>query len=103
MRGGHVDGAPSRAPRRSISHQGPDRRSRHEGQPIASIEGDELTAPLAGILRGLTRNGVYVARRTEVIEVDPRGPMAEVTGISERPRRIAEAVLAAIRNQPAPH
>jgi xanthine dehydrogenase accessory factor len=68
-----------------------------EGQVIAEIGAMALTAPLEGILRGLTHDGVPVTVRTKVIEVDPRGSDAEVRGIGERPRRIAEGVLKAIR------
>jgi xanthine dehydrogenase accessory factor len=56
-----------------------------------------LTAPLDGLLRGLTRDGVPVSVRTKVIEVDPRNREAEVRGIGERPRRIADGVLLALR------
>jgi hypothetical protein len=42
---------------------------------------------------------VPVTVRTKVIEIDPRGAAAEVRGISERPRRIADGVLAAIRRR----
>jgi len=56
-----------------------------------------LMAPLDGLLRGLTRDGVPVTVRTKVIEVEPRSREAEVRGIAERPRRIAEAVLSAVR------
>jgi xanthine dehydrogenase accessory factor len=66
------------------------------GQPIAAIDETILTTPLGGILRGLTHDGVPVARNTKVIEVDPRGGAAEVIGISERPRRIAAGVMEAI-------
>jgi len=38
-----------------------------------------------------------VSVRTKVIEVDPRIREAEVRGIAERPRRIAEAILSAIQ------
>jgi hypothetical protein len=38
-----------------------------------------------------------VAAGTKVVEVDPRGRVDEVRGIGERPRRIAEGVLSAIR------
>jgi len=41
---------------------------------------------------------VPVAVRTKVIEVDPRGRVSAVHGIAERPRRIANGVLAAIRS-----
>lgn len=68
-----------------------------QGHEIAEIGAMALTAPLDGILRGLTRDGVPVTVRTKIIEVDPRGSGAEVRGIGERPRRIAEGVLQAIR------
>jgi xanthine dehydrogenase accessory factor len=68
-----------------------------KGQQIAEIGSMMITAPLDGLLRGLTRDGVPVTVRTKIIEVDPRSQEAEVRGIAERPRRIAEAVLSAIR------
>jgi xanthine dehydrogenase accessory factor len=63
----------------------------------AEIDSVPLTAPLDGLVRGLTHDGVPVRMRTKVIEVDPRHRAAEVRGIAQRPRRIAEGVLAAIR------
>lgn len=66
-------------------------------QAIAQIGSMVLTAPLDGLVRGLTHDGVPVTVRTKVIEVDPRGATAEVHGIGERPRRIAEGVLSAVR------
>ena len=68
------------------------------GQKVAEIGSTVLIAPLDGVLRGVTRDGVPVTARTKVIEVDPRGRTAEVRGIAERPRRIAESVLAVIRS-----
>ena len=66
------------------------------GQVVAHINGQPLTAPLDGVLRGLTRDGVPVAVKTKVIEVDPRGESAQVSGVAERPSKIAEGVLRAI-------
>lgn len=66
------------------------------GQVVAEINGQPLIAPLDGVLRGLTRDGVPVAVKTKVIEVDPRGESAQVSGIAERPAKIAEGVLRAI-------
>ncbi len=66
------------------------------GELVAAIGVLELRAPLEGILRGLTHDGVSVEAGTKVVEVDPRGEIAAVLGIGERPRRIAEGVLAAI-------
>ena len=42
-----------------------------EGQEIAAIGELSLRAPISGILRGLTHDGVPVAKKTKVIEVDP--------------------------------
>ena len=63
---------------------------------IAHIDTTPLHAPLGGALRGLTHDGVPLAAGTKVIEVDPRGVTATVTGIGERPGRIADRVLRAV-------
>jgi xanthine dehydrogenase accessory factor len=67
------------------------------GEIVATIGDIELRAPLGGRLRGLTHSDVEVALGTKVIEIDPRDADADIYGISERPRRIAQAVLAAIK------
>jgi xanthine dehydrogenase accessory factor len=73
------------------------------GQVVAHVGPRPLTAPLGGRLRGLTRSGVPVTTGTKVIEVDPRGDGAVVTGIGDRPAKIAEGVLRAIRSsEPSP-
>lgn len=66
------------------------------GDVIGHIDGLPLTAPLAGAIRGLLRDGVTVRAGAKVIEIDPRGPSAVEAGIGERPWRIAAGVLAAI-------
>src|SRR5262249_40442806 len=66
------------------------------GGLLAPIEATPLTAPLDGILSGLTRDGVPVRMGTKVIEIDPRGDSAVVHGIAERPARIADGVVLAI-------
>jgi xanthine dehydrogenase accessory factor len=67
------------------------------GQIIANIGAIKLCAPINGILRGLTHDGVPVAKKAKVIEVDPRGESEKIAGIAERPRRIAAGVLEAIK------
>lgn len=67
-----------------------------QGQLLATIGQSVLAAPIAGVLRGLTRDDVDVAVGAKVIEVDPRGDPALVVGLGERPRRIAEGALAAL-------
>lgn len=66
------------------------------GEVVATIGDAELRAPLDGILRGLTHDGVEVQAGTKVVEVDPRGDVSNVTGLGARPRRIGEGVLRAI-------
>lgn len=68
-----------------------------EDQVIASINDMPLTAPISGVIRGLTHDSVPVELRTKVIEIDPRCKKAQIDGIGERPMRIANGVLTAIQ------
>ena len=56
-----------------------------------------VTAPIDGNLRGIVRDGTDVAAGVKLIEVDPRGRASQWTGLDERPRKIAEATMLAIR------
>jgi xanthine dehydrogenase accessory factor len=67
------------------------------GQEVARIDEIPLHASIDGMLRGLTHDGVPVARKTKVIEVDPRGTKAQICGIGKRPGLIAKGVLEAIK------
>jgi xanthine dehydrogenase accessory factor len=67
------------------------------GQEVARMGEVLLCAPIDGILRGLTHDNIPVARKTKVIEVDPRGAQAQISGIAERSGRIAQGVLEAIK------
>ncbi|MBK5958013.1 xanthine dehydrogenase [Rhodoplanes elegans] len=66
------------------------------GYPVGRIDGVPVLAPMDGILRGAVRDGLEVPVGVKVIEVDPRGRAARWTGLDDRPRKIAEATLAAI-------
>jgi xanthine dehydrogenase accessory factor len=66
------------------------------GEVVARIGDEPLSAPLDGILRGLTHDGVPVEAGAKVVEVDPRGDASRAIGLGERPRRIGEGVLRAI-------
>jgi xanthine dehydrogenase accessory factor len=68
-----------------------------EGQIVAHIDPVPITAPIDGTIRGLTRHGVPVDVGAKVLEIDPRGIDAVVTGIGERPSMIADGVLRAIQ------
>lgn len=67
------------------------------GQIVAWIDEIALQAPLAGILRGLVHDGAIVAEGAKVVEIDPRCDRNTVFGIGERPGKIADGVLEAIR------
>jgi xanthine dehydrogenase accessory factor len=76
-----------------------------KGEPVATLGGQPLFAPLSGCIRGLLHDLVPVEKGTKVIEVDPRGERGLVFGLGERPRRIAAGVLRAIddRVEPTPY
>lgn len=74
-----------------------------QGQEIARVDSTKLLAPLTGILRGLTHDGVPVPPKTKIIEIDPRIHNAQIEGIAERPARIAQGVFTAIQNWEANH
>jgi xanthine dehydrogenase accessory factor len=67
-----------------------------QGQVVAHLGDLPLRAPLGGALRGLTHDGVPVTTGTKIIEIDPRGSEAQVSGIPARPARIAQSVLEAL-------
>lgn len=67
------------------------------GEAVGWVGYAVVRAPLDGVLRGLTHDGVPVSAGAKIVEVDPRGRLEQVRGIGERPRRIAEGVLTAIR------
>lgn len=64
------------------------------GQIVAHIGDHPIAAPKTGVLRGLIHRGVTVVEKTKCVEVVPAG--AKVTGLAERPARIAAGVLEAI-------
>ncbi len=67
-----------------------------KGFVVGHLDGRPICAPLDGVIRGLVRDGLRVPSRVKLLEIDPRGRSASWTGIDERSRAIAEAVLEAI-------
>lgn len=72
-------------------------------EEVARIDSTPLHAPITGMLRGLTRDNIFVPQKTKVIEIDPRSEGAQISGIGERPAKIAEGVLTAIQNWEEPN
>jgi xanthine dehydrogenase accessory factor len=67
-----------------------------KGFIIGHLDGVAIRAPLDGVIRGLVRDGSRVPRSVKLLEIDPRGRSASWTGIDERSRAIAEAVVKAV-------
>ncbi|HSO07157.1 MAG TPA: hypothetical protein VLW45_07950 [Pelomicrobium sp.] len=65
------------------------------GDVVATLDDAPVAAPVAGLLRGLTRDGVTVHAGAKIVEIDPRGETGAWRGIGERPRILAEAVTRA--------
>jgi xanthine dehydrogenase accessory factor len=59
------------------------------------LGGRAVVAPIAGHLRGLSRDGVDVGAGQRLAEVDPRSE-PQVFGIGERPEAIAQGVVEAL-------
>ncbi|MDO8605280.1 MAG: xanthine dehydrogenase [Phaeospirillum sp.] len=66
------------------------------GEIIAWIDDAPIVAAFDGAVRGLTHDGVPVEAGNKIAEIDPRIGSVRLTGIDERPRRIAEAVAAIV-------
>lgn len=66
------------------------------GEPIASVGGVQVLAPLAGMIRGMVRNGTYLKEGTKLGDVDPRNQRAFCTSVSDKAFAIGGGVLEAI-------
>jgi xanthine dehydrogenase accessory factor len=67
-----------------------------EGELIGEVDGQQLLAPLSGILRGISADGAEVRQRTKIAEVDTSCDIARAFGVGRRPERIAQGVLLAL-------
>ncbi len=67
-----------------------------EGETVATVAGEPIQAPFAGVLRGLLHDGVLVRAGMKVGDVDPRGDPACCFTISDKSRAVGGGVLEAI-------
>ncbi len=67
-----------------------------EGQIVATVEGVEVQAGTAGVLRGLVRSGSHVRAGEKIGDVDPRAAPEHCYLISDKSLAIAGGVLEAI-------
>ncbi|ABD90000.1 xanthine dehydrogenase [Rhodopseudomonas palustris] len=67
------------------------------GAVLGLLTGNPHRAPCDGVVRGLIRDDSDVPAGARLLEIDPRGRHAQWTGIDERGRSIAKAVLDAVQ------
>ncbi|MBB5048036.1 hypothetical protein HNR60_002795 [Rhodopseudomonas rhenobacensis] len=67
------------------------------GAVLGLLSGMPYRAPCDGVVRGLVRDDSNVPAGARLLEIDPRGRHAQWTGIDERGRSIAKAVLYAVQ------
>ena len=67
------------------------------GDEVGTLGAEVLRARAGGILRGLADSGLKVEAGAKLVEVDPTGDPENCRGLADRPARIAEGVLEAIR------
>lgn len=72
-----------------------------QGDEVANVDDLILYSPLSGIIRGLTHDNVFIADKTKVVEIDPRGDPSTAFGIGERPKRIAQGVHHVLHSLPS--
>jgi xanthine dehydrogenase accessory factor len=68
-----------------------------KGLVMGHLDGMAVQAPIDGIVRGIVRDSTSVPASVKLLEIDPRGREAKWTGIDDRGRSIAEAIMTAIR------
>jgi len=66
------------------------------GEVVAEVEGAPVDSKIAGVLRGILRDGLWVKEQMKVGDVDPRGIREHCFTISEKARAIGGGVLEAI-------
>lgn len=71
-----------------------------EGEVIASVSGQEIKAPFAGVLRGLIHPDVAVKQGMKIGDIDPRGDPQLCDHVSDKALAIGGGVLEAILSKP---
>lgn len=66
------------------------------GEVVAEVEGIPMDTKIAGVLRGILRDGLRVQEQMKVGDVDPRGIREYCFTVSEKARAIGGGVLEAI-------
>jgi xanthine dehydrogenase accessory factor len=67
-----------------------------QGQVIATVDGEPIQAPFAGVVRGLIHAGLRVTAGLKVGDLDPRGVREHCFTISDKARAVGGGVLEAV-------
>ena len=70
------------------------------GQAIASVGGEAISAPFAGVLRGLLHTGIQAARGMKVGDLDPRDDPSLCALVSDKALAVGGEVLEALLTRP---
>jgi xanthine dehydrogenase accessory factor len=70
------------------------------GQLVAEVAGVQILAPFKGVLRGLVRPGIRVAKNLKIGDVDPRDDPSYCALVSDKSLAVGGGVLEAILGQP---
>jgi xanthine dehydrogenase accessory factor len=70
------------------------------GQPVASVNGELVTAPFDGLLRGLIYPGVQVSAGLKIGDLDPRRDPKLAQLVSDKALAVGGGVLEAILSRP---
>jgi xanthine dehydrogenase accessory factor len=94
---GYAESRVLRAPRAGVFHG---RRRIGDvlrvGEPVGKVDGTTVTAPIAGLLRGLLADGVTIEPGVKVGDIDPRGRGMDPSRLSDKGRAVAAGALEAI-------
>ena len=66
------------------------------GDVVGQVNGQPVTAAIAGVVRGLLASGVTIRAGTKVGDIDPRGDPALCYQVSDKAWQVADGVLEAL-------
>ena len=69
------------------------------GQLVGALDREPVTAPISGVLRGLSARGAWVQAANLIVEVDPRSDPTLCFGLDDRAMSIAHKLLAALADR----
>lgn len=69
------------------------------GELVAWVDDRPVTTKIAGVLRGILRDGVHATQNLKLADVDPRGDVNACFTLSDKSRTISGGVLESVMNR----